>query len=184
MNKKLSFLLFFLPLLVTGCSTTLNNIPGVYSLDIQQGNIITQDMINQLRPNMNKRQVLYIMGSSMLVDVFHQNRWDYLYSEQPGGEARMQKRISLYFNGDKLTGVKGDFRPSSLPVITESKEQTVDLPKRQLDKTMWEKITGLFDDEPDLLVAADQNDSNEEVLEEDTQEPTEESSSWLDIFDF
>jgi len=131
---------------LSGCSTILNNLPGVYSLDIQQGNIISQDVIDQLRPKMTKRQVLYIMGSSMLVDVFHQKRWDYLYSEQPGGEERKQKRLSLFFEDDKLIGVQGDFRPTTLPVIKPSTESTVDVPPREHDKTLWEKITGMFSD--------------------------------------
>lgn len=130
--------------LLTACETILTNLPGVYSIDIEQGNMIDQAMVDQLRPNMSKRQVLYIMGSPMLTDTFHDRRWDYLYSEQPGGEARVQKRLSLYFDADNLVGVQGDFRPSQLPVIKESSESTVDVPKRNLEKTMWEKITGLF----------------------------------------
>jgi outer membrane protein assembly factor BamE len=66
----------------------------------------------------------------------------------------LQKRISLYFNGDSLAGVQGDFRPSALPVIKPATEQTVDVPKRDLDTTMWEKITGLFSDDPDTLATA------------------------------
>ena len=132
------------PVALTGCETILSNLPGVYTIDIEQGNMIDQAMVDQLRPNMSKRQVLYIMGSPMLADTFHEQRWDYLYSDQPGGEARLQKRISLYFNGDNLAGVQGDFRPSQLPVIKESTETTVDIPKRDLDRTMWEKITGVF----------------------------------------
>ena len=139
---------------LTACETILSNLPGVYTIDIEQGNMIDQAMIDQLRPNMTKRQVLYIMGSPMLTDTFHEQRWDYLHSEQPGGEDRMQKRISLYFNGDNLAGVQGDFRPSALPVVKPSTEQTVDIPKRELDTTMWEKITGLFSDDPDTLAAA------------------------------
>ncbi|MGR9086271.1 MAG: outer membrane protein assembly factor BamE [Gammaproteobacteria bacterium] len=127
------------------CSTILNNLPGVYTIDIQQGNIIDQSMIDQLRPNMTKRQVLYIMGSPMLKNPFQASRWDYLYSNQPGGEARQQKKITLVFKGENIVGVQGDFRPSSLPVIQPSEETTVDVPKRDLDKTLWEKITGLFD---------------------------------------
>lgn len=150
--KKSSFLLAAATGLgLCGCSTILNNLPGVYTLDIEQGNIIDQSMVNQLRPNMTKRQVLYIMGSPMLTDAFHEKRWDYLYSEQPGGDSRMQKRISLFFEGDNLIGVQGDFRPSSLPVVKESTETSVDVPKRDLDRSMWEKITGLFGDEPDPL---------------------------------
>ena len=109
--------------------------------------MIDQSMVDQLRPNMTKRQVLYIMGSPMLKDTFHEQRWDYLYSKQPGGEDRVQKRISLYFNGDNLAGVQGDLRPSSLPVIKESTETTIEVPKRELDTTLWEKITSLFDDD-------------------------------------
>lgn len=132
---------------LTACTSVLNNLPGVYTLDIQQGNVVDQDMIDQLRPNMSKRQVLYIMGSPMLVDVFHQKRWDYLYSKQVGGEGREQKRVSLYFEGDTLKGIQGDFRPDS-QAVKSVKETTVEVPPRDLDKTLWEMITGLFSDEP------------------------------------
>ncbi len=148
MKKTALLLAIATPLTLAGCETILTNLPGVYMIDIEQGNMIDQAMIDQLRPNMTKRQVLYIMGSPMLADTFHEKRWDYLYSDQPGGEARMQKRVSLFFNGDNLMGVQGDFRPSSLPVVKESTETTTDVPKRDLDTTMWEKITGLFSDEP------------------------------------
>ncbi|MCQ8104749.1 outer membrane protein assembly factor BamE [Methylomonas sp. SURF-2] len=150
MKRTVFLLAVAAPLALTACETILNNLPGVYTIDIEQGNMIDQSMVDQLRPNMSKRQVLYIMGSPMLTDAFHDRRWDYLYSDQPGGGARLQKRLSLYFDGDHLIGVQGDFRPSQLPVVKESTETTVDVPKRNLDRTMWEKITGLFggDDTP------------------------------------
>ncbi|MGR9043917.1 MAG: outer membrane protein assembly factor BamE [Gammaproteobacteria bacterium] len=129
---------------LTSCTAMMESLPGVYKLDIQQGNIINQEMIDQLRPDMTKRQVLYVMGSPMLVDVFHQQRWDYIYSEQEDDDPRMQKRITLYFEGDNLIGVQGDFRPSSKPPERISHETTLELPKRNLEKTLWEKITGLF----------------------------------------
>ncbi|MGZ4970556.1 MAG: outer membrane protein assembly factor BamE [Methylobacter sp.] len=131
-------------LTLSSCSTILNNLPGVYTVDVQQGNIVDQSMIDQLRPSMNKRQVLYIMGSPMLSDIFHKNRWDYLYSAQVAGEDREQKRISLFFDNDQLAGVQGDFKPSEVPVVKMSEETTVDVPKRDLEKTLWEMITGLF----------------------------------------
>ena len=149
MRKNLILLAIAAQTILPACETIINNLPGVYTIDIQQGNMIDQTMVDQLRPGMTKRQVLYIMGSPMLADAFHQQRWDYLYSNQPGGEERTQKRVSLYFNGDNLAGVQGDFRPSSLPVIKESTETTVDVPKRNIQTTMWEKITGLLSsDEP------------------------------------
>ena len=144
MRKSLYYLSLLASLTLVSCSTILNHLPGVYTLEIQQGNIIDQAMIDQLRPAMNKRQVVYIMGSPMLDDVFHKNRWDYLYSNQPGGEDRVQKQVSLFFENDQIVSIQGDFRPGATPAIKASIETTVDVPKRDLDKTLWEKITGLF----------------------------------------
>lgn len=108
-NTKLLLTSFtFVGLLaLAGCS-----FPGVYKIDIQQGNVVTQDMIDQLRPGMTRRQVRFIMGNPLLVDTFHANRWDYLYSLQPGGGERQQERMSVLFNGnDQLVGLSGDFMP-------------------------------------------------------------------------
>lgn len=126
------------------CSTILNNLPGVYSLEIQQGNIITQAMVDQLRPGMSKRQVTYIMGSPMLDNFFHKNRWDFLYSAHPTDGEKIQQQISLFFENDQVVGIQGDFRPSTTPVPLVSNESTVEIPKRDLDKTLWEKITGFL----------------------------------------
>ena len=107
-TKHLLTSLTFVGLLaLAGCS-----FPGVYKIDIQQGNVVTQDMIDQLRPGMTRRQVRFIMGNPLLVDTFHANRWDYLYSLQPGGGERQQERMSVLFNGnDQLVGLSGDFMP-------------------------------------------------------------------------
>ncbi|WP_431482744.1 outer membrane protein assembly factor BamE [Pseudomonas solani] len=92
---------------LAGCS-----FPGVYKIDIQQGNVVTQDMIDQLKPGMTRRQVRFIMGNPLITDTFHANRWDYLYSIQPGGGERQQERVSLMFDGsDQLVGLAGDFMP-------------------------------------------------------------------------
>ena len=94
-------------LALAGCS-----FPGVYKIDIQQGNVVTQDMIDQLRPGMTRRQVRFIMGNPLIQDTFHTNRWDYLYSLQPGGGERQQERMSVFFNeNDQLASLSGDFMP-------------------------------------------------------------------------
>lgn len=169
MNKTAILFAVTASLTLTACTTIMNNLPGIYRLDIEQGNMVDQSMIDQLRPNMTRRQVLYIMGSPMLADSFHEKRWDYLYSKQVSGEDRLQKRVSLFFEGDNLMAVQGDFRPSAEPVVKESTETTVDLPKRDLDKSMWEKITGLFSDEPDTAPKQD-NTQKESATEKADQE--------------
>jgi outer membrane protein assembly factor BamE len=167
MRKLLFYSTLLACLSVASCSTILNNLPGVYSVDVQQGNIVDQSMVDQLRPGMSKRQVLYIMGSPMLKDVFHENRWEYLYSSQPGGEARQQKRITLYFENDKIAGLQGDFRPSKLPVLKPSPDATVDVPKRNLDDSLWGTLTGWFSSD----------ESSEAPKQEDEKEKTDEPES-------
>lgn len=94
-------------LVLAGCS-----FPGVHKIDIQQGNVVTQDMVDQLRPGMTTRQVRFIMGTPLIVDTFHPHRWDYLYSIQVAGGVRKQERISLTFNqNNELQGLSGDFVP-------------------------------------------------------------------------
>jgi outer membrane protein assembly factor BamE len=154
MNKKTLLLLATTSLPLTACTFIFENIPGIYTLDIHQGNMVDQSMVDQLRPGMTKRQVVYIMGSPMLSDTFHERRWDYVYTEQLRGEERLQKRLSLYFNGDNLAGLQGDFRPSAVPAVKESAERVVELPKREFDRSMWQKIRGLFVNDADAAPVA------------------------------
>ncbi len=80
----------------------------------------------------------------MMKDIFHQSRWDYIYSDKISGEERVQKRITLVFNGDELVGMQGDLKPNAVPVVKLQPETTVNVPKRDLDKTLLEKVTSLF----------------------------------------
>ncbi len=99
----------FCLILLVGCSVPTLRFPGVYRLDIPQGNIVTQEMVDQLRPGLNKRQVNFILGTPIVRDTFDQDRWDYLYSFQPGGGERVQEILSVFFDNDELTHFEGDF---------------------------------------------------------------------------
>ncbi|MBU2710602.1 outer membrane protein assembly factor BamE [Zooshikella harenae] len=122
---KFTFLASLL-ICISGCSFFSDSdhrtvsFPGVYKIDIQQGNIITQDMVNQLRPGMTKQQVRFILGSPLLIDSFNQERWDYVYSFQPGGEGRSQETLSIFFKDDILTHFSGDFRPDPKAIMEEA----------------------------------------------------------------
>ena len=96
---------------LAGCSSW--GFPGVYRINVEQGNIITQDMVDQLRPGMTKRQVIFVMGTPLVRDPFHQDRWDYVYNYQPGGGTRGQERLSVFFANDQLINFTGDFVPST-----------------------------------------------------------------------
>ncbi|EAR62913.1 outer membrane protein assembly factor BamE [Neptuniibacter caesariensis] len=97
-----------LSFVLAGCS----GFPGVYKIDIPQGNVVTQDMVDKLRPGMTESQVRFIMGSPLITDTFHEGRWDYLYSKKSGSDGSyVRERISLYFTDGKLNALNGDFRP-------------------------------------------------------------------------
>ncbi|WP_248804997.1 outer membrane protein assembly factor BamE [Pseudomonas sp. MWU13-2100] len=139
-NTKLLLTSFTLVglLALAGCS-----FPGVYKIDIQQGNVVTQDMIDQLRPGMTRKQVRFIMGNPLLADTFHANRWDYLYSLQPGGGERQQERISLIFNAnDQLASLSGDFKPGvsrDEAILGKDSGTTVNAPVQNTEKPQPEK---------------------------------------------
>ena len=88
--------------------------PGVYKIGIPQGNIITQEMVDQLRPGITKRQVNFVMGTPLVRDPYHQDRWDYVYSYQPGGGERGQEQLSVFFIDDQLVNFTGDFIPTTV----------------------------------------------------------------------
>lgn len=88
---------------------------GVYKIDIEQGNVITEEMVDQLRPGMTKRQVRFIMGMPLIKDTFNLQRWDYLHSLSIAGDEREQQHLSLFFNEEeRLVSMSGsDFNPNA-----------------------------------------------------------------------
>lgn len=109
-------------LLLAGCQYF--QFPGVYKIDIQQGNIVTQDMIDQLKPGMTKRQVRYVMGTPLIEDTFNPNRWDYYYSMAPGKGELVKERVSIYFEGDTLSYFSGDYSPSTATTETPAESDS------------------------------------------------------------
>jgi len=108
-NTKLLLTSFtFVGLLaLAGCS-----FPGVYKIDIQQGNVVTQDMIDQLRPGMTRRQVRFIMGNPLLTDTFHADRWDYVSTQRTNRRGTVEVRnFTLWFEGDTLARWEGEYFP-------------------------------------------------------------------------
>ena len=125
--RNLPGLVLCLLLLVSGgCTRNYDggwNIPLVYKIDIQQGNVIDQSMIDKLRQGMDKNQVRFILGTPILTDTFHSDRWDYIYSFQKGSRKREQRHISVYFEDEKLAYLTGDIQTS---LTRRSEEETLE----------------------------------------------------------
>lgn len=104
-------LIVLLALLCVSCGTALPSIKP-YKLDVQQGNVVTSKMLLQLRPGMTKSQVRFIMGTPLIQDSFHGNRWDYDYQMRESGKIKEQRRVILDFENDLLKSVRGDVIPA------------------------------------------------------------------------
>ena len=96
--------------LLVGCSTL--RFPGVHRITIQQGNVITQTMIDKLKPGMTRSQVRFVLGNPVLDDSLNRDRWDYVYTVQLAGDAPAQAVLQVYFVEERLSHFEGDFIPT------------------------------------------------------------------------
>ena len=136
-------------------------IPGVYRIPIQQGNLVSQEMVNELKPGMSKQQVRYLLGTPLLIDTFQDDRWEYLYTNRPGSKSLTvdieKKRLELLFKNGRLQKITGDMYPEGkeLAELTkaENRERTLVIPAdapRDVEESsflgrLWDTATGKDD---------------------------------------
>lgn len=107
-------LLRHLPVLLPLAACSSVQMPDVgslvtpYRIDVRQGNFVTQEMVGQLKPGMTRDQVRFILGTPLLADIFHADRWDYIYNFRPGHGEPQLRRLAVFFVDDKLARVAGD----------------------------------------------------------------------------
>ena len=104
-------------LLLAGCSSlqerwrSSDSFLGVitpYRMEIVQGNVVTQEMVARLKPGMSRAQVRDVLGSPLLTDVFHADRWDYVFSIRRQGAPYQQRRVTVLFEGDTMKSFEAD----------------------------------------------------------------------------
>ena len=122
--------------LLAACSSPTGYF-NAYKIDIQQGNVVTQEMVAQLKPGQTRDQVRFILGTPLLTDIFHQERWDYVYTYRNGRTGAVEsRRFSVFFDKSnrlqKITGdvEVGDEDDLSAPV---SRNRVVDLGSLPVD---------------------------------------------------
>ena len=86
-------------------------VPGMHQPEIEQGNIITQKMVDKLRPKMTRAQVEFVLGKPVYQNPFDINRWDYVFTKESRTGERERKVLTLRFEEDELAGISGDYRP-------------------------------------------------------------------------
>jgi outer membrane protein assembly factor BamE len=129
-----------------------------YKIDVQQGNVVTQEMVSQLKPGMSREQVKFIMGTPLVADLFHPDRWDYVYRYQMGKGGVLERKLTVYFEKDALVRIEGDIVPANAdaaltvpapatakkaPEAQASGTSTADKPpeeKKGFFARLWEKL--------------------------------------------
>ena len=105
-----SILVILLLAATASCSTF--RFPGVHRITIQQGNVISQAMIDKLRPGMTKSQVRFILGNPVVDDPLDASQWDYIYTIQLAGGTPIRRNLILHFREERLSYFEGDYVPT------------------------------------------------------------------------
>jgi outer membrane protein assembly factor BamE len=108
-----------LPSWATLPSVTGEKVLGVltpYRVEVVQGNVLTKEMVAKVKPGMPKAQVRDLLGSPLLTDVFHESRWDYVFTIRRQGAEPQQRLVVAQFDGDKLKSLDV---PEDLPTEIE-----------------------------------------------------------------
>lgn len=103
MQKKKLISLIFSFLILQACS-----FPGVYKINVQQGNIVTQEMLDQLKPGMTKKQVHFVLGTPTLDNVFNKNIENYVYTYQKAGGETKNQVVKIFYEDDAYVRHEGE----------------------------------------------------------------------------
>jgi len=122
----------FALLATLGLSACSGPIPGLYRIPIQQGNVITVEMLQELKIGMDKRKVSFILGTPLVIDAFHLDRWDYFYSYEAGNGDRVQQRASLFFENEQLTRIDANMDSKiDFHTVTEASGNALIVPPKK-----------------------------------------------------
>ena len=91
----------FLSLALAGCGSI------VHKIDVQQGNLVAPETFAKLKPGMSRLEVRSLLGTPLLTDVFHANRWDYYFRQEQRGKLVEQNRFSVHFENERVVRIEG-----------------------------------------------------------------------------
>jgi outer membrane protein assembly factor BamE len=102
-------------LFLVSCGSARLPMPDIapYRIEIQQGNFVSQEMVSQLKLGMSKDQVRFVLGTPLITDSFHADRWDYVFRRQRKNSRELeQRKLAVFFEDGKLKRIEGDVTPA------------------------------------------------------------------------
>lgn len=112
-------------ILASSCS-----VPGMHRPSLQQGNLLTQDMVDELEPGMTKEQVEFVLGRPVHLNTFNVDHWDYVYTLEDRRGNKTRRHLSVTFEDDVLIEIGGDYKPSE---ESEDEEPNLDIESEQTE---------------------------------------------------
>jgi outer membrane protein assembly factor BamE len=123
-------LIVFASLALAGCGTAtgvseasgkIANAVKPYKIDIIQGNVVTREQMALLRPGMPRAQVRDVLGTPLLTSVFHDDRWDYVFTLKRSGLEPQSRKVTVFFKDDLVAKIDADDLPSELEFVATLK---------------------------------------------------------------
>jgi outer membrane protein assembly factor BamE len=99
---------------LVACSSMLpsSSLFTPFRIDIAQGNYLTGDVVERVKPGMPREEVRFLLGSPLLIDPFHPNRWDYVFRFQRGAGESVTRRVTIHFDDQRVARVEADALPA------------------------------------------------------------------------
>lgn len=134
---------------VGGCASVDQYVPawrsfGVYKIDINQGNYLSQDMVDKLKVGMTQAQVKQVLGTPLITSPFRPDRWDYVYEYSRQGRVVEHRNFATYFADGKLTRWEGDEMPQSVVELNRSASDKALPTAAPGEKSAWERFLDVF----------------------------------------
>lgn len=134
---------------VGGCATVDKYAPswrsfGVYKIDINQGNYLSEDMVDKLKVGMTQQQVKQLLGTPLIASPFRADRWDYVYEFTRQGKVVEHRNFTVYFADAKVTRWEGDEMPQSVVELNRSASAKALPTASPDDKGFWDRLLGVF----------------------------------------
>ena len=136
-----------LTLTILGCTNPGYVVPKIHKIDIQQGNVVTRESLEQIQPGMNKQQVSLLLGTPLVVDAFHSDRWDYVYTLEAGHSDVEKNHIAILFADNQVSQVFADINSDFYidQRISGAQSVEIDVPPRPPEnRTLVQKIKNFF----------------------------------------
>lgn len=140
-------------LFVGACSSVTERTRGAldavtpYKVEVVQGNFVSKEQVDMLKAGQSKQQVRELLGTSLLTDVFHADRWDYVFTIRRQGVEPQQRRLTLFFKGELLERFQGDEMPSEQEFVAQldARKHTGKVPLLQASPEQLDKVAPAID---------------------------------------